>query len=86
MAFTRSFFQRGAAGPCAPARLPDLALPGRLARAVLPARALSTQAGDPFSRDAIPGGRGGPQSVAPFLPVGFPGGGGRRPGLFRGRL
>lgn len=33
---------------------------------------------------AIPGGRRGPISVAPDLPVGLPGGAGRRPGLSRG--
>ena len=38
-----------------------------------------TQAGVCFSLDAIPGGRGGPQCVAPaLLPVDLPGGGSRR--------
>lgn len=65
-------FQRGAAGPCAPAGRVACALTGRLARVVLPVRALSTLArGKAFRPErAIPGGRGGPKSVAPILPVG----------------
>lgn len=70
-----------------PAWLPDLARRDHWrGRSVLPALFYTLAGGGRFPFGAIPGGRGGPQSVAPVLPVDLRAVPGRTARLFGGGI